>query len=181
MAFFMGFLRYFVGTILVIAGAVLMGGYLAIQLANPASWEGASPNPAIRFFQSSFFIMGAKSPQLLILFGAGGAALALGSFLIRAVNALLYAASLACLAVLGGAAIAQSAAPAGAGKEPLLNVVEGGRDMARINGKDAGIIAGLGFSILLIVLFMNIWKQLRSGKGGKGKSKSKATASAAED
>ncbi len=171
----MRFLRYPLGVFLVVLGAASLGTYLAIELTHPAAWTGTSANPAICFFQSAFFILGGKPAAHLVLLGGGGIALALGAFLIRGITALLFTASLGSFTVLGAAAAAERQ---GGGTEPFWNIARGVMTLVQKNPRDTGIIAGLGISLLLIVVFTAIWRQIRTAKPAKAKPKSKAAASA---
>lgn len=172
----MRFLRYPLGVLCLAVGLLALGAYFAHQLSHPAAWEGASANAAIRFFQSSFFILGTKPVALLALLAGGAALTALGAFLIRAFPALLFAASAGCFATLGAACLAQRPG----GQEPVLDAAQGAVEAFQKHPRDLGIIAGLGFSVLLIVVFAAVWREIRSGKGKKGKAKAKAGAQAEE-
>lgn len=172
----MRFLKYPLGMVCLAVGLLALGAYFAYQLSHPAGWEGENPNAAIRFFQSSFFILAEKPVPLLILAGGGALLTVLGAFLIGATTALLFAASALCFGVIGGAALAERPQ----GTEPLLDLLQGTVAAVEKHPRDVGIIAGLGFSILLIVVFAAVWREIRSGKGKKPKSKAKA-GSQAED
>lgn len=168
----MRFLRYPLGAVLAAVGALAVGGYLALEIADPAGWTGASPNPAIRFFQSAFFVLEGKPAPMLALLGGGVSCLAVGAVLMRGGAGLVFAASLGCFAAVGAAFVAERR-----GGEPLLDFVQGAAAAVQRHGRDIGIMAGLGFSLLFIAAFLYLWAALRSRKGGP-KRKAKAAAAA---
>ena len=171
----MGMMRWVAGFLLVVLGTAAFGAYCAYQASHPASWTAQNQNAVLCFVQSTFWIPAGKPVALLVLAGAGGAALLAGAFLLRCVTALAFAVGAGCFGVLGAAGLAERAR----GAEPVLDAARGLASLVDTYPRDAGILAGLGAVCLLIAAFAAAWNRTAPGKSAKkGKSRSKTAASA---
>lgn len=177
----MAFLRFGIGTLLLAAGLLAFGLYAAMILMCPAEWDGVSANPAICYFQTLLFTPAGKPTDLAGLFWGGFSAVAIGAFLTRTIPHLLVAGAAACFGVCGaalacgGAARASDpAARAQALSEALPRAIER-------QGRDLGIVAGLGGSLLLIAVFLSFWSHWTASKKLAKKAKPAKAAQAAND
>lgn len=153
----MSFLRFALGTLLLAIGGVAFGLYAALLLAAPAAWDGPSANPAVCYLQSLLFSPAAKSADLAALFWGSLAALAAGAVLTRTVPHAMAACALGCLGILGAALACGAPLRAAPGAARWTALREGLPTALERQGKDLGIVAGLGFSFLLIAVFLSFW------------------------
>lgn len=161
----MPFLRYALGIPLILAGLCLAGVYLAGEFAA-GSWPGTSPNPAVRFFQSSFFLLAGKPPLSLAALAFASAFLLAGALLARMFAALLFAAAAGCLGVAGAAWVSFSLERSG-GPLTIPSLSEALPGLVDRDGRDAGIVLGLGFSLLLLAVFAGGWGRFNARRRGR--------------
>mgnify|MGYP001582797901 CR=1 FL=1 len=162
-----GFLRHALGALLLALGCALAGTYLAGEF-SAHSWTGPSANPAIRFFQSSFFNLGGKPPESVTLLVGSGLLLLAGALLARMLAAVLAAGAFACLAVAGAAWVSFSlSSGASGGAFSLSALFASFPGLIDRDGRELGIVTGLGFSLLFLAVFTGVWGRWNAERKGR--------------